>query len=109
MAREGRLNSKQLKDLSDELAALAKEQSDARLTEVYVRMTHKRLKRSTSERNVSPGFPLFSASTTPIDNFAGKVSVRAKLAGIFLVLATLFDGNGFARQSQQNLQVHPST
>lgn len=35
----GRLDSQQLKELSDELAALTKQQSDARLTEVYVRMT----------------------------------------------------------------------
>jgi hypothetical protein len=33
------LNSQQLKELSDELAALTKQQSDARLTEVFVRMT----------------------------------------------------------------------
>ena len=35
---QGRLNSQQLKDLSDELATLAKQQSDARLTEVFIRM-----------------------------------------------------------------------
>jgi len=34
-----RLNQKQLRDLSDELAALSKQQSDARLLEVYVRMS----------------------------------------------------------------------
>ena len=34
-----RLNSKQLTDLSDELAVLVKRQSDARLTEVFIRMT----------------------------------------------------------------------
>ena len=35
----GRLNSQQIKDLSDELVALSKQQSDARLTEVFIRMT----------------------------------------------------------------------
>ena len=39
MERQGRLNSQQLGDLSDELAALTKQQSGARLTEVFVRMT----------------------------------------------------------------------
>ena len=39
-----RLNRQQLKDLSDELAALAKQQSDARLTEVFVRMTPQEIK-----------------------------------------------------------------
>jgi hypothetical protein len=42
--RRGRLNAKQLKDLSDELAALAQQQSDARLTEVYIRMTPQEIK-----------------------------------------------------------------
>jgi flagellar motility protein MotE (MotC chaperone) len=41
---QGRLNSKQLTDLSDELVALMKQQSDARLTEVYVRMTPQEIK-----------------------------------------------------------------
>lgn len=39
----GRLNPQQLKELSDELAALTKQQSDARLTEVYVRMTQQEI------------------------------------------------------------------
>ena len=39
MGQQGRLNSQQLRDLSDELAALTKQQSDARLTEVFIRMT----------------------------------------------------------------------
>lgn len=39
MERQDRLNSQQLKDLSDELTMLTKQQSDARLTEVYIRMT----------------------------------------------------------------------
>jgi len=39
VAQEGRLTSQQLKDLSDELSALMKQQNDARLTEVFVRMT----------------------------------------------------------------------
>jgi hypothetical protein len=43
MERQGRLNSQQLKDLSDELAALMKQQSDARLTEVFVRMTQQEI------------------------------------------------------------------
>ena len=34
-----RLNSQQLKDLSNELAGLSKQQSEARLTEVFIRMT----------------------------------------------------------------------
>jgi hypothetical protein len=34
-----RLNSQQLRDLSDELATLTKQQSGARLTEVFIRMT----------------------------------------------------------------------
>ncbi len=34
-----RLNSQQLKDLSDELVALNKQQADARQTEVFIRMT----------------------------------------------------------------------
>lgn len=40
----GRLTSKQLNELSGELAALNKQQSDARLTEVYVRMTAEEIK-----------------------------------------------------------------
>lgn len=40
----GRLNSQQLKNLSDELASLVKQQSDARLTEVYIRMTQEEIK-----------------------------------------------------------------
>jgi hypothetical protein len=39
MERQGRLNSQQLKDLSEEIAVLRKRQSDARLTEVFIRMT----------------------------------------------------------------------
>jgi hypothetical protein len=41
---QARLNSRQLKDLSDELATLMKQQSDARLTEVFIRMTPQELK-----------------------------------------------------------------
>ena len=44
MKRQGRLNAQQLKDLSDELAVLTKQQSDARLTEVFVRMTQQEIK-----------------------------------------------------------------
>jgi len=39
-----RLNSQQLNDLSNELAALAKQQSDARLDEVFIRMTEQEIK-----------------------------------------------------------------
>jgi hypothetical protein len=42
--RQGRLNSQQLKELSDGLAALMKQQSDARLTEVFIRMTEQEIK-----------------------------------------------------------------
>jgi hypothetical protein len=38
MKRRGRLDSQQLKDLSGELAALMKQQSDARLTEGFIRI-----------------------------------------------------------------------
>ncbi|MFZ0298421.1 MAG: hypothetical protein WAM13_08745 [Candidatus Sulfotelmatobacter sp.] len=44
MEPQARLNSRQLKDLSDELATLMKQQSDARLTEVFIRMTPQELK-----------------------------------------------------------------
>ena len=44
MERQGRLNSQQLKDLSDELSSLMKQQSDARLTDVFVRMTPQEIK-----------------------------------------------------------------
>ena len=38
-----RLDPQQLRDLSDELAGLMKQQSDARLTEVFVRMTRQEI------------------------------------------------------------------
>ena len=44
MERQGRLNSQQLKDLSDELSSLMKRQSDARLTKVFIRMTEAEIK-----------------------------------------------------------------
>jgi len=44
METEGRLTAKELKDLSDELARLAKKQSDARQTEIYIRMTPEEIK-----------------------------------------------------------------
>ena len=44
MERQERLNSQQLKDLSGELATLMKQQCDARLTEVFVRMTQQDIK-----------------------------------------------------------------
>ena len=43
MERKRRLNTQQLKDLSDELAALVKQQSDARLLEVFIRMTQQEI------------------------------------------------------------------
>ena len=39
-----RLNSQQLNELSDELATLMKQQSDARLMEVFVRMSEQEIK-----------------------------------------------------------------
>jgi hypothetical protein len=44
VAQQRRLNPQQLKDLSEELAALTEQQSDARMTEVYVRMTPQEVK-----------------------------------------------------------------
>jgi hypothetical protein len=41
---QGRLNSQQLKDLSDELASLAKQQTEARLTEVFIPMNVQEIK-----------------------------------------------------------------
>jgi hypothetical protein len=41
--RQGRLNERQLKALSDELATLMKQQSDARLTDVFIRMSQKEI------------------------------------------------------------------
>ena len=39
-----RLNSQQLKDLSDELVILSKQQSDARLLEVFIHMNEPEIK-----------------------------------------------------------------
>lgn len=44
MARQSRLNSQQLNDLSDELAALLKQQADARLMEVFIPMSEQEIK-----------------------------------------------------------------
>jgi len=44
MEPRGRLNSEQLKDLSDELATLMKQQSDARLLEVFIHMTQQEIR-----------------------------------------------------------------
>jgi hypothetical protein len=41
---KGGLNAQEIKDLSDELAALAKKQSDARETEICLRMTPQEIK-----------------------------------------------------------------
>ena len=41
---QGRLNEQQLKDLSEELASLTKHQSEARLTEVFIRMSAQEIK-----------------------------------------------------------------
>lgn len=43
-AEKGKLNAQEIKDLSDELAALAEKQSDARETEIYLRMTPQEIK-----------------------------------------------------------------
>lgn len=43
MENKGRLNAQQLKDLSDELAAMSKQQSDSRLAEVFIRMSPKEI------------------------------------------------------------------
>jgi hypothetical protein len=42
--QQGRLNTLQLRDLSDELASLMKQQSDARLLEVFIRMNEKEIR-----------------------------------------------------------------
>lgn len=44
MERQGRLDARQLGDLRDELAALMKQQDEARLTEVFFRMTEQELR-----------------------------------------------------------------
>lgn len=44
MEQQGRLNTLQLRDLSDELASLMKQQSDARLLEVFIRMNEKEIR-----------------------------------------------------------------
>jgi len=54
--RHGRLNSKQLKDLSDELADLAQKQADARQTEVYIRMTPQEIQTLTYAEAAFPQF-----------------------------------------------------
>jgi hypothetical protein len=41
--RQGRLSAEKLKDLSDELVALTKQQSDARLGEVFIPMSKKEI------------------------------------------------------------------
>jgi len=43
VVRQGRLNEKQLKVLSDELATLMKEQYEARLLEVFIPMSKKEI------------------------------------------------------------------
>lgn len=40
----GRLNSKQLQDLRDELTSLMKQQSEARLTEEFISMNQKEIR-----------------------------------------------------------------
>jgi hypothetical protein len=40
----GRLNSQQLEELSEELASFAKQQSDARLNEVFIPMSPQEIK-----------------------------------------------------------------
>ena len=43
MPRQGKLNSQQLNELTDELAVLMKQQSDDRLTQVFIRMNQKEI------------------------------------------------------------------
>jgi hypothetical protein len=43
VARQGRLNEKQLKELSDELATLMNQQYEARLLEVFIPMSKKEI------------------------------------------------------------------
>jgi hypothetical protein len=43
MNQQGRLDTHQLKELSNELAALSKQQSDARLLEVFIPMSKKEI------------------------------------------------------------------
>jgi hypothetical protein len=43
VARQGRLNERQLKDLSDELATLMTQQYEARLLEVFIPMSKKEI------------------------------------------------------------------
>jgi hypothetical protein len=43
VARQGRLNEVQLKELSDELATLTKQQYEARLLEVFIPMSKKEI------------------------------------------------------------------
>jgi hypothetical protein len=43
VGQQGRFDTKQLKDLSDELATLTKQQSDARLREVFIPMSKKEI------------------------------------------------------------------
>jgi len=49
--QRGRLNAQQLKDLSDELAALSQQQADARQTEIYIRMTPQEIKDFDTRKN----------------------------------------------------------
>jgi polyhydroxyalkanoate synthesis regulator phasin len=44
MENKGKLNAKEIRELSDELAALAQKQSNTRQTEVYIRMTPQEIK-----------------------------------------------------------------
>jgi hypothetical protein len=44
LGQQGRLNQQELKELSDELVVLTKQQSDARLTEVFIRMSEPEIK-----------------------------------------------------------------
>jgi hypothetical protein len=44
LERKGRFAVEQLKELNNELAALTKQQADARMLEVYVRMTEQEIK-----------------------------------------------------------------
>ena len=65
MEKQGRLTSKQLKDLSAELAALSKQQSDARELEIFIRMTPQENEYYDARRNrISAIFVLLSNHDT---------------------------------------------
>jgi hypothetical protein len=67
--RQGRLNERQVKALSDELTTLMKQQSDARLTDVFIRMIQKEIDAfDLRQERISRKFTSSLANTTPRDN-----------------------------------------